>query len=357
MLPAVITPAIPETPAAPTPKKRLKLLTHSEKRCFRSCRRKHYIRYLLLKRPVMPSEPLRFGALVHRGLEAWWLAAKAGEDRLEAALEAVRGGSPDPLEVLRAEELLRGYDVRWAGEVMEVLSVEAAFEAEIINPNTGMASRTYVLGGKIDAIVRLADGGTYIVEHKTTVEDVEAGSDYWKRLRLDSQVSDYYVGARALGHEVAGCLYDVIVKPRLAPLQATPPEARKYRKDGGLYAGQRDRDETLDEYRLRLRSHLAENLNRYYARGTIVRLAEDERDAALDTWQVAREIREAELAIRHPRNPDACVQFGQTCEFFAVCAREADIDDHTRFRTAQRAHEELPETTATATTTTQEMTR
>ena len=34
-------------------------------------------------------------------------------------------------------------------------------------------------------------------------------------------------GAAALGHDVAGCLYDVICKPGLRPLKATPVEARK----------------------------------------------------------------------------------------------------------------------------------
>jgi hypothetical protein len=86
---------------------------------------------------------------------------------------------------------------------------------------------------------------------------------------------------------------------------------------------------------------VAENIDRLFARGTVVRTEEDERDAAWDTWQTAREIREADLAQRHPRNPDACVRWGQTCEFFSVCAREADIDDPTRFRTARAPHEEL----------------
>jgi hypothetical protein len=35
------------------------------------------------------------------------------------------------------------------------------------------------------------------------------------------------------------------------------------------------------------------------------------------------------------------VQWGTTCEFFAVCAREADLDDPTRYRTAKAPHEEL----------------
>lgn len=333
----------PDAPSAGgAPRRSLPLLSNSEKRCFQSCKRRHYLRYRLLKRPLLAADPLRFGALVHKGLEAWWRAAKAGTDRLAAALDAIaQAEDVDAVERIRAEELLIAYHARWEHEIVEVLGVEVEFTAPILNPATGAASRTFVLGGKIDAIARLSDGRIVIVEHKTTSEDVEAGSDYWKRLRLDSQVSDYYVGARALGHDVVGCLYDVIVKPKLSLLRATPVESRKYKKDGLLYASQRDRDETPEQFRERLRAYIAENIDRLFARGIVVRTEDDERDAAFDTWQTAREIRDAERAGRWPRNPDACVRWGQTCEFFAVCAHEADVDDPTRFRTARGPHEEL----------------
>ncbi len=134
----------------------------------------------------------------------------------------------------------------------------------------------------------------------------------------------------------------MIGKPRLEPHEATPIEKRLYtKKDGRLHAGQRERDETIEEYSKRLAEHVAENLDRYFRREPIVRLADEERDAARDTWQVAREIREADLAERYPRNPEACVQWGQACEFFVVCTHEADVNDTTLFRTAGAAHEEL----------------
>jgi hypothetical protein len=204
-----------------------------------------------------------------------------------------------------------------------------------VNPDTGKDSRTYALGGTIGAIARLDDGLLYVVEHKTTSESIDDGSEYWQRLRLDSQVSDYFVGARSLGYDVAGCYYDVIAKPRLSPLEATPPEKRQYtKKDGRLYAGQREADETPYEYRARLDASIAENAERYFARAIVARVEDEEIEAALDTWNTARDIREADLALRHPRNPDACKVWGQMCEFFAVCTREVDVNDATLFRTA-----------------------
>ena len=68
---------------------------------------------------------------------------------------------------------------------------------------------------KIDAIAKdKATGKHIIVEHKTNLPRTSGpGSDYWKKLPIDGQVSGYYVGASTLGYEVDVCLYDVIRKP------------------------------------------------------------------------------------------------------------------------------------------------
>jgi|GEM_PF-1241617 len=232
-------------------------------------------------------------------------------------------------------------------------------------------------------------GACLVIEHKTASTDVEDGSPYWKRLRLDSQVSNYYDGARALGMPPDGVLYDVIRKPRIKPLKATPVEARKYTKpksrvcaackkkggaasapheveivddedgdgsariircEGGrlvtdpggrLYADQREHDETLDEYRVRLRADIEANVDSYFKRGIVVRSADEEREAALDRWMIAERIASAQLRSRWPRNVDACERYGRFCDFFPVCTGEARVDDPTRYRRATSPHEEL----------------
>jgi hypothetical protein len=240
-------------------------------------------------------------------------------------------------------------------------------------------------------------GQIWICEHKTTSKDITPGSIYWKRLTLDAQVSNYIAGVRALGHEPAGVLYDVIAKPTIRPAKATAVESRKYTQPsskacpeckrkapsypaphafsgegaliscgeapphgslicaegrlvtdagGTLYANMRDTDETPEEYRERLRADIGANPEAYYQRSTIVRLAEEERDAAYDVWTTARSLREAELSQRWPRNVDACDQYGKLCPYFDVCSGTAAISDPARFRDAEE-HEELkPETTA-----------
>ncbi len=327
--------------AAELQKLRLPVLTNSAMRVFRRCAREYSYAYEHGYRPLAESdETLRFGTLMHSALEAWWLA---GEGRqLDAAIEALRPLAADEYDLVRAGVLMQGYDARWASEQLDVIAVERQFRAPLVNPETGAASRTFELAGKLDAIVRdQRDGLVKLVEHKTTARDIGVGSLYWKQLTLDAQVSLYFAGAKASGHEIAECIYDVIGKPALRPHKATPEESRKYTKDGRLYANQRAVDETPDEFRARLTAHVAKNPDRYYQRGTVVRLEQEELDAAYDTWSIARLIREAQLADRWPRNVDACERFGRMCAYWPVCSGEASIDDETRYARIDNVHVEL----------------
>jgi hypothetical protein len=322
----------------------LALLTQSRLACARTCQRMHHLKYELGYRAVVELGGRKFGTLMHAGLEALWRARQArkfADECLGDALAAVQGEA-DAFERAKAEVLLAGYAARWPDEEYEVLAVEVQFAAELRNPATGAASRTWMLAGKIDVVVReLATGRILIVEHKTSSEDVTPGSFYWRRLRMDGQVSVYFEGARSLGFDAAACLYDVIGKPTIRPLKATPVESRKYTKEGKLYANQRDADETPEEYKARLVDALAEDPNRFFARGEVVRLETEMEDALVDVWQLGQQIRENELAKRHPRNPSACQQYGSACDFFDVCSGAADINDPSLFTCTDQVHPEL----------------
>lgn len=319
----------------------LRVLTNSELKAFRRCNEEHHIGYGLGYRTIVEANPLRFGTMIHKGLEAWWNEPDPSA-RLMAALAALPLGG-DPFELARAVQMLSGYDLRWNDEQWETLAVERQFRVPLVNPLTGKPSRLFVLGGKIDAIARSVDNGrVYVVEHKTTGDDLTTGSEYWQALQLDAQISMYYVGAKALGFDVSGVLYDVLGKPKQQPLEATPVDKRKYRQsDGVLYSNQRAADETPLEYEARVRDAIAEAPDRFYARGTVVRLDDEERLAAWDTWTLAHMLHESERAQRFPRNPDACRRWGRLCDYFGVCTRTESVEDSTRFRRVTNVHEEL----------------
>lgn len=320
----------------------LPVLTVSQMRTFRRCPREHHYRYDLGYKSCSENENARFGSLVHEGLEAWWLAINTDAAAALANALAAVAHCEDPFERARAEDMLVAYHARWANEPLEMLHVEAEFSAPLENPDTGAPSRTFRLGGKLDVLVRhRVTQRVFIVEHKTSGEDLSPGSDYWRRLRLDAQISTYLDGGRQYAAQIDGVIYDVLGKPGIRPLKATPVESRKYTKQRFLYANQRAEDETLDEFRIRFREHLAENPDRYLARTTVVRLEKEVRDAASDVWATAALIREARNEGRHPRNPDACSRYGSQCPFWSVCGGEASLDDETRFRRVDNVHEEL----------------
>ena len=348
-------------------------LTNSRIRAFRRCARLHYFLYEIRRKRLKMNDAIGFGTLFHRGLEGWWKAAKnsvPGDEWLSVAIAMMEDCSEeiaqecdlDPFGLLKADQLMRGYHARWLPAMADfkVLGVESEFDAEMINPHTGHSSKTYTIAGKLDARVLIKSlGRVAIVEHKTTTLDIEPGSDYWQRLRMDSQVSTYHDGAAALGEFPASCIYDVCKRPTLRPHKATPEEDRKYttktsrlqdgtlRPAGSLYAGQREHDETLGEYRDRLAKHIADNPDAYFQRGEVVRLESEMTEFRLDLWHTARALRERQLVGRTagirawPRNPDACDRWGHKCDYWDVCTGAASIEDDNLFRTAKNQHEEL----------------
>lgn len=189
-------------------------------------------------------------------------------------------------------------------------------------------------------------GRAFIIDHKTTSSDIGDGSAFWNRLRMDAQLSTYLVGARALGFDPVGAVWDVIHKPSVKPLKATPVDERKYTKatktqPSRLYASQAEVDEPLDEYRARLAADIAARPDAYYKRGFIVRTLDEERAAAFDAWGVGMSIEHSALTASWPRTPAACERYGSLCPYFDVCTGAASLDDGTRYRRTRGAHEEL----------------
>jgi hypothetical protein len=185
-----------------------------------------------------------------------------------------------------------------------------------------------------------------ILETKTSSEDITPGSNYWRRIRMDPQIGVYLRAAQQMGMD-AQIGYDVLGKLALRPYRATPLESRKYTKPTKaepiprLYANQRDRDETPEEYGERCLAAIVAEPDAYYQRALPVRLFEEQRDGAVDVWQTAGTMRDAHRLNVFPRNPDACFSWGRACDFLAACCGDVPIDDQLLFRKQERDHEEL----------------
>jgi hypothetical protein len=278
--------------------------------CFQDCPREFcYSRELNLS-PKNEAQALSFGKAIHGFLELWWRGER---------LEPIRVS--DLFERERASAVAAAYHERWIDDTnYECLGTEVPFEIPLINPSTGRPSTLFRVRGKLDALIE-SKRGIEIVEHKTSSEEIGPGSNYWKALQLDGQVSLYYQGARGLGYPPVGCLYDVLGKPAIRPLKATPPDARKYTKAGVLYANQRDRDETPEEFGARCLNAIAESPDNYFQRGRVVRLESEEREFAHDIWAVAHQIRDCQRSGVWPKRTRSCKKLGGgLCGYFDLCA-------------------------------------
>lgn len=309
----------------------LRPLSISEARTYRECPRKHHYSWTLRYRPRVEFETLFFGRLYHKAHDAYWLG---GRD-LDAALRTIMHVDADPFVQASASALMMGYHERWADESWEVLGIEKKIEIPLVNPRTGRSSRTFKTKMKIDMLVRI-DGAVWVVERKSSSDDISRGSPFWRALTMNPQISTYLAGAAELGHRIEGCIYDVSLKPTIKPKKATPPDKRKYtKKTGELYKGQRLEDETPGEFMARCVEQIADDPERFYQRGEIVRLEKEADEAAADLWLTARAIKDARRLEMYPRNTDACMHWGRPCQFFDVCSGIASIDDPLLFERRQ----------------------
>lgn len=296
---------------------RLKIST-SEVSDFKACRELHRIRWV---HRIVPRSydyaGLRQGIAMHDALDAFRATGLVSE-----AFAVLAEADVDPYERARMEAMVAGHEARWAGESLYFYEVEKRFQ---------LARDTYVLHGKLDGLARDHEGRLCIVETKTTSQDLTDGSPYWATLTIDDQIGAYLAGAKALGYgQPEYVLYDVLKKPSVEPKRATPPEKRKYRKDGELYANQRTEDEPVDEYRERVVEKMLDKPDHYYARRELVRLEDEMTAHRRDLLRIVDEMATtyADPETPAPKSPHACKRFGRICEFVDVCAGRDSLDSH-----------------------------
>lgn len=257
---------------------------------YQRCPREYEYRYIVDARPVRDdsSEALETGRSIHTALERFY-GSLEGEARIAQSLT-------DP----KTRAMFLVYAALYGEEPWETLSVEAPFAAD---------RGGYVVDGRLDLTVRLAHdlygfrrGDVVIVEHKTSSEDVSAGSMYWKRLRIATQPSIYLAAVP----EAVGVVYNILKRP----------------------AHRRRAGESDDAFCERIAHDLAADPDTYFVRGGVVRT---DAEAAASAEDIEATVQLIQLG-RFPRNPQQCVRYGRECPYFDVCTGAARIDDPSRFR-------------------------
>jgi hypothetical protein len=276
------------------------LLTASRMWALLSCPRRHFWRYELGLKAVKDAHALRFGSAWHAAMEGRW----CGIPLEEVIPTAVAGYEFEEIDVAILTGLLAGYYQRYGEDIVKELHPEVEFRHRI------EGSRTFDSAGKIDGLGVLHDGRLALVEHKTTSDSVSSGSDYWLRLRLNQQVMQYVVAARALGWDVSIILYDVTKKPAI-----------RQRKG-----------ETVEEFGDRLGADTQERPDFYFARREVPVLDQDLEEFKVQRYELSKLIlalRQAERRTRlreqaWPRNVNGMACRG--CEFAGFCLQGIHAD-------------------------------
>ena len=289
-----------------------------------ACPRRYWWSYELGIRRESEGRALTIGRAYHAALEA----INGGGDP-GAAAASCREADLDDVDRELAACMVAGWSWRWSEspQFRKVLASERVFEFRPFN------GARFTIAGKIDVIGELHDGRVAVGEYKTCADDLSPGSDYWRRLLIDRQISGYILGARAIGFPAETVVYDAARKPGLRPrLMSRKKDSDGEREDMAAFAD-------------RLMADIGQRPDWYYGRQEIQRLDADLEEWRADVAQSAAMIAASRKAGRWPRNTDSCMRWGK-CGYFGPCADSYDPTTRglpSGFVKVENVHTELQE--------------
>ncbi len=245
--------------------------------CFKACPYRCYLKNILRIIPTKKTDSLRVGTNWHRLLEIMGMISESPcpdchpgnvnpdcplcqetgilpKKMMDAAIREINQAYaivPDykeqeewELERIILLYTLSAYNWYWGNQDYKVVWAEENFKIPLINPETDRALPNVKVVGKIDKLL-ITGMGVYLVgEHKSTSKSIDGDSNYWKRLRLNSQSNIYPLALKELlspedmATKFGGILYDVWHKPTIRPKKLTQGDSKKF-IENGEYCGQK----------------------------------------------------------------------------------------------------------------------
>ena len=290
---------------------RLKVVNNSRIKALQRCSMFYHFAYRERRRKLKSDVKLGLGTYVHERLAEWW----GGQEM--AIVWEVEG--LDQWDVARANAMLAAYDALYRETWDHARGADTTKVEILLRRTIDVPLRREIasveIAGTADGLIEL-DGELWLLEHKTSNEDLSLGGDYIRRLQWDSQLTHYF----ALEPRIVGVIYDVLKKPRLKPLLA-PPEDKK---DGTLYAKQRLTDEIVAEFYERCLVHILDDASNYLSMIRIMRTEEDQHREWLYHRAWIRKLISEEEAIP---NRSSCTKYGRPCDYLGVCNGYEAIED------------------------------
>jgi hypothetical protein len=305
----------------------LDVLTYSAMSMFQACRRKYKHRHLDHLVPVEKGHALRFGSVAHQWLEVWH---RAGD--LELAQRVIdqayldRLAKPDQKRDWHYQTaMLHAYAAQFPDEGFEVVALEKEFSGPLVNPATGRKSRSFIIRGKVDGIVRRGDEHL-LLEHKTAAT---ISGNYLERLAMDLQILLYcYYVRETLEYPVSSIIYNVLVKPRLAQAEGETEEQYEARKaalvaksKSGKSSAKRRMPESDEEFQLRLAAWF--DAEPRFTRQELLLDFDSIANVRQMLWDISKELLDARRNGRWHQNPRTCFGFGR-CSYWPICSSKGN---------------------------------
>jgi hypothetical protein len=319
--------------------------TYSMWSLFRNCRKAVEWRYLQQLVPVQRNRNLHFGSIIHECLQCWHERRDLAE--VAARLDLLCANRIRDENQLRdwhlATAIMRAYAARHAAEEFEVTALEQTFEGPIVNPATGAASRSFLLAGKVDGIVRIGDN-YFVLEHKTAGQ---LDADYLERLWTDFQITIYahYI-EQTMGIPISGILYNVLVKAKLQQGQGETEEAFQARRaellaksKTGKTTAKRKLAESDEEFQQRLAEKYADPTMLHREMLYLSRERFDVLRAEL--WELTQAFLDARRRGVFYQNTAFCFNYQRPCPYFALCRSNGNPNVIDNFYQRVAPNEEL----------------
>lgn len=319
--------------------------TYSMWSLFRNCRKAVEWRYEQHLVPLQRDRNLRYGSLVHQCLEAW----HARRDLAEM-LALIDRLCPNRLQEENqrrdwhlATAMMTAYATRYAADDFEIVALEKNFEGPIVNPATGAASRSFVLAGKVDGIVRIG-GERFILEHKTAAQ---VDGDYLEKLWTDFQITIYahYI-EQTTGISITGILYNVLVKAKLQQSKGETEEEYQARRaellaksKTGRTTAKRKLAETDEEFQARLAEKYADPA--MFHREMLYLSRDRFEILRSELWELTQAYLNARRRGVFYQNTAFCFNYQRPCPYFALCRSNGNPNVIENFYQRVEPNEEL----------------
>lgn len=297
--------------------------TYSMWRLFRDCRMAFKWRYIDQLIPLQKDKNLSFGSTIHECLRLWH--DKKNIQLVNAYIDKVYFNRTQDEKAKAdwhlARAMMNAYVKKYPKEEFDVIALEKKFEGQIINPETGAPSRSFLLAGKVDGLVTI-DGKYYLLEHKTaSILD----ASYLEKLWCDFQIILYsWYLEQTLGIKITGIIYNILVKTRISQSKGETEEEYQERcaeliakSKSGKTSAKRKMPESDEAFSTRLDEKYSES--EMFHREMLYISRDQFDELRIELWELSKSLLEARRRQMFYRNTSYCYHHNKPCPYFELC--------------------------------------